>query len=287
MDRTLFKHIAPGLVGAVTVATVGIPQAAQAQTIEAESRVSFTNVTFTLNGENFWPELSAQTEATAGLFPPPNLDDFEQEFLTACTNTPIPANAFVSRTSSFASSGANVACNTPVAEANNFAQLALLDTSIPNETSTALGSYETFGEVNLQEGDVLAFNGNLNTLLSVSINGYDDPIGALASSGFLAQLTINDADGNRVFTGTEFDDQLVIQDRNDSQEQRTFVDQLVSETYTVEEDGLYSITFSAVEEANAVEEDSIQVPEPSNLAGFLALGGIAFLLKRRKLIKVL
>lgn len=286
MNQTILKSFTPALIGAVTVSTVGMPQAAQAQTIEAESRVSFTDATLTLNGADAWSLFSAQTEGLANLFPPDQAPAAENTFTTTCPNTATPAMNVVAtrtRTSSLATGGADVDCSNQITIANNFAEIALLDTGIPDETGTAQGSYEIFAEINFEEGDVLEFDGTLNTLLSASVDGYADPTGALASAEFLAQFTINDEDGNRVFTGTEFDDQLVIQDRNNASERFTFSDQIVSETYTVEEDGIYSIAFSGVEETNGREATGVTtgVPEPSNLSGLLALGGIAFLLKRR------
>ena len=282
MNQTFFKSLTPALIGAVTVATVGIPQAAQAQTTTAISDVDFTNATLTLDGVDFWPTFFTETQAGAELN---NIDPFDSVPPTACDSSPIGSAVNQSGFGgSFARGSANVDCSNPSAIANNDAELALLDTTNNNESGTGLGGYELFNEFEASAGQEIIFNGDLATTLRVITEGYDlGEVEPVVEAEYLAQFNIDqivDGEAVRVFTGETFDDGIDIINDNDTIQAIRNSSPIPTQSFTFEEDGLYEVRFSAVERVGAVE-NGIDVPEPSNLSGLLALGGIAFLVKRR------
>ena len=284
MNQTFFKSLTPALIGAVTVATVGIPQAAQAQTTTAISDVDFTNATLTLDGVDFWPTFFAETQAGAELN---NIDPFDAVPPTACGSTQIGSSVNQPGPGgSFARGSANVDCSNSIAIANNDAELALLDTTNNNESGTGLGGYELFNEFEASAGQEIIFNGDLATTLRVITEGYDlGEVEPVVEAEYLAQFNIDqivDGEAVRVFTGETFDDGIDIINDNDTIQAIRNSSPIPTQSFTFEEDGLYEVRFSAVERVGAVEnEEGMDVPEPSNLSGLLALGGIAFLLKRR------
>lgn len=313
MNQTFLTRLTPALLGAVTLATVGIPQAAQAGTISARSEVDFTNVTLQLIdndgsgdgiGNLFLPVAPlgydgsfAEVDASGAIN---GIDPVDAVGPVACANTPITTIGAGSEfpfslAGGTINAGASVDCSGIPATASNFAQIDL--TAAPGDppiSGFAQGEYEVFSDdFEATAGDVVDLDGFVAFDLFAEVTGFDGGT-KIASAEFEAQYTINriiDGIVTEVFAGSVFSGGVAVTNE-DGQEILNNTTQEIADPFPLSSpdfdyiipegaDGTYEIRLAAVEQVTGAI-DREKVPEPSSLAGLLALGGLTFLVKRRK-----
>lgn len=297
MNQTFYKSLTPALLGAVTLAAVGIPQAAQAGTIRARSTVDFTEVTLELidndgSGDgiaNVWTEAFGGVNAGGNVTPPPTPGVFVSDGPSLLTDGPLDTRTLIGGTApldsngpNFADGSAEISLSGNILTTGNDAEVFL--TGEGPSVGAGEGEYTVFtpsfasgNPFAVTEGDTLDLEGFLNTELFVEITDWEPGDTKIAEADYTATYEIL-LNGEVVFTAPVLADELNLVNANDSLTETSSVI-LDDIDYTFENDGFAEVAFFAREQAEGTNSQT--TPEPSSLAGLLALGGISFLLKRR------
>ena len=287
MNPKLFKSFTPALVGAVTLAVVGIPQAAEAGTVTGSSNVRFTDVSLELidnddsgNGiANLW-DISFATVSAGGEI---NGSDPTVGLGPVSTDTPIDTRSlgqlpFVVGANEVDGAAA-VDLSNPLGITSNEASIFL--TGDGPVSGSGFGQYTVFSDdFTVTSGDELDLNGSFQGIIEGEITDFTGGT-KIVESNYVARYDVF-LDDELVFSGDVLDAANRVINENGEYSEDTGIIPIDDTDYTFENGGTARVEFFAREEASATIDRDVQVPEPASILGLLAVGGAFGFLKRRR-----
>ncbi len=258
MKTTSINRTLAGIVGLLTVTTLGVAQEAQAARVSAESTIAVENATLTLDGTSLLPLINTTVEGAASI-------NWRRDSYTdgpdSCPGG-VSGVANVPALITTARSESDIDCSNDVA---NLFGSATIETIRKNGEFGAVNIWELVSEeFTVTNGQLLDFSGTLNPLVTATIEGWEEGNTASLTSSLLATYEVF-LNGEVVFEGPGLFVDISLDNENGTE---TFAtgpipfDALPGGVdYTFEDTGDASIRFFARREVSAnLEQNRFFIP---------------------------